>query len=690
MLPTSNLSTLDWTILGSFLLCLLAIANYTKRYAHSVADFLAANRCARRYLLAVSGNAVNFGAVTFVALYEMFYQGGFTAVWWQMVMMISPVLVGLTGWLIYRFRQTRALTLAQFFEMRYGRRFRIFAGLLAFLSGILNFGIFPAVGSRFFVYFCGFPEHFAILGFSVSSFALVMLLLLGISLYFSVSGGQIAVMVTDFVQGTFTNIMFLVIVGYLLTMFSWTQVSEALMQPPADASMVNPFRAGDVENFGMWYFVIGIFGNFVYNYISWQGSQGYRCAAINPKEQKIGQALNYLRSQTEVILMVAIAVCVYTMLHHPDHPGFRPAEPAAIRAQADADEAPSALLTKKLDHLENTPLRSAFAERLGRIESETLQDQMLVPIGVSLLLGSGLFGCMCAVMLAGFITSHDTYMHSWGTIFIQDVVLPFRNSDEPLSPERHLLMLRLSIFGVALFVFFWSLYYPLGEAIFMYFAITGAIYMGGAGAVIIGGLYWKKGTATAAWWTMSIGSILAVTSMILRQQWPRLHEHWPTLFETEKMPLNSQWFYGINILVSIGLYVVISLLTCKEDFDLDAMLHREEKTDERRGTWMQEIVRRLGVDDDFDRRDKITYAVCFGWCFFWLGVFVVGVIYNVVINPEVSDTAWLAYWKFWGIAYLLAVLGVTVGLLFGGTKDVVDLFRRLKTVDRDDADDGTV
>ena len=690
MLPTSNLSTLDWTILGSFLFCLLVIANYTKRYAHSVADFLAANRCARRYLLAVSGNAVNFGAVTFVAWYEMFYRGGFSAVWWQMVMMISPVVVGLTGWLIYRFRQTKALTLAQFFEMRYGRRFRIFAGLLAFLSGILNFGIFPAVGARFFVYFCGFPEHFAILGFSVSSFALVMLLLLGISLYFSVSGGQIAVMVTDFVQGTFTNIMFLVIVGYLMTQFSWTQVCEALMQAPADASMVNPFRAGNVEDFDMWYFVIGIFGSFVYNYISWQGSQGYRCAAINPKEQKIGQALNYLRSQTEVILMVAIAVCVYTMLHHPDHPGFRPGEPAAIQVQALVEEAPPELLTKKLDHLEGTALHGAFERKLGRIDTETLQDQMLVPVGVSMLLGSGLFGCMCAVMLAGFITSHDTYMHSWGSIFIQDVVLPFRNSDEPLSPEQHLRLLRLSIFGVALFVFFWSLFYPLGEAIFMYFAITGAIYMGGAGAVIIGGLYWKKGTTTAAWWTMSIGSILAVTSMILRQKWHRLHEHWPTLFETEKMPLNSQWFYGINILVSIGLYVVISLLTCKEDFDLDAMLHREEKTDERRGTWMQEIVQRLGVDDDFDRRDKITYAVCFGWCFFWLGVFVIGVIYNVFINPEVSDTAWLAFWKVWGIAYLLAVLGVTVGLLFGGTKDVVDLFRRLKTIDRDDADDGTV
>ena len=705
MLPSSNLSTLDWTILGTFLFFLLAIASYTKRYTYSVADFLAANRCARRYLLAVSGNAVNFGAVSFIAWFEMYYRGGFSAVWWGMAMMISPVVVGLTGWLIYRFRQTRAMTLAQFFEMRYGRRFRIFAGLLAFLSGILNFGIFPAVGARFFVYFCGFPETLSILGVSVSSFALVMLILLSLSLYFTFAGGQIAVMVTDFVQGTFTNVMLIVIVGYLMTIFNWSQVSEALTHAPDGASMINPFRAGNVEDFDFWYFAIGILGNFVYNYISWQGSQGYRCAAINPKEQKIGQALNYLRSQTEVILMVTIAICIYTMLHHPDHPGFQPGVnhvteartvDTAAAPEGDGNEAVAAqakneslvLRTKKLDDIHAPALREAFRQKLGRIDDAMLQDQMLVPVGMSMLLGSGLFGGMCAIMLAGFITSHDTYMHSWGSIFVQDVLLPFRK--KPLSAKEHLFWLRMSIFGVAVFIFIWSLLYPLKETIFMYFAITGAIYMGGAGAVIVGGLYWRKGTATAAWWTMSVGSVLSVSGMVLRQQWPNLHASYPGLFVAKEMPINSQWFLAITILTSITLYVVISLLTCKEDFDLDAMLHREEKIDKPRKSWWREIIQRLGVDEDFDRRDKITYAVCFGWCFLWLGVLVVGIVYCTFINGKVSDASWLAFWKFWGISYAIAVVAVTIGLIFGGTKDLVDLFRRLKISQQDDTDDGTV
>ena len=47
---------------------------------------------------------------------------------------------------------------------------------------------------------------------------------------------------------------------------------------------------------------------------------------------------------------------------------------------------------------------------------------------------TGLLGLMCAAMLAAFISTHDTYLHSWGSILVQDVILPFRR--KPFTPRN--------------------------------------------------------------------------------------------------------------------------------------------------------------------------------------------------------------------------------------------------------------
>jgi len=88
--------------------------------------------------------------VTVIAFFELYYKAGFSGVWWKLMFVFAPVLMAISGYVKYRFRETRSLTMAQFFEIRYSRRFRVFAGLIAFVSGILNYGVFPAVGARFF------------------------------------------------------------------------------------------------------------------------------------------------------------------------------------------------------------------------------------------------------------------------------------------------------------------------------------------------------------------------------------------------------------------------------------------------------------------------------------------------------------------------------------------------------------
>ncbi|MEO0966552.1 MAG: hypothetical protein AAFY08_15730 [Planctomycetota bacterium] len=105
-----------------------------------------------------------FGAIAIVAQYEMFYDAGLTANWWMLLSIPASLVIAVSGWVFYRFRQTQAMTLGQFLGDRYSQSFRVYAGVLAFVSGVINFGIFPAVGSRFLMVLAGFPETIKPLG----------------------------------------------------------------------------------------------------------------------------------------------------------------------------------------------------------------------------------------------------------------------------------------------------------------------------------------------------------------------------------------------------------------------------------------------------------------------------------------------------------------------------------------------
>ena len=223
-----NLSIIDWAIVIIVLAGMIYSVSFTKGLMRSVTDFLSAGRTAGRYLISVSSGIAGLGAISVVMFLEMGYVAGFSLAWWGLSQGIIILMLTMSGWVIYRFRSTRCLTLAQFFEKRYSRRFRIFTGLVAFTAGIINFGIFPAVGAQFFISYCGLPDTF--IGLPV--YPMVMIVLLSISLYFVYTGGQIAVIIADFFQGVFVTVVFLLIMIFFFYSVSWDQISESLTNTP--------------------------------------------------------------------------------------------------------------------------------------------------------------------------------------------------------------------------------------------------------------------------------------------------------------------------------------------------------------------------------------------------------------------------------------------------------------------------
>ena len=60
-----------------------------------------------------------------------------------------------------------------------------------------------------------------------------MLVFLSIALFFVFAGGQVAVLITEFIQGIFANTVFLVLVIYFLVIIGWDQIFAAVSHGPA-------------------------------------------------------------------------------------------------------------------------------------------------------------------------------------------------------------------------------------------------------------------------------------------------------------------------------------------------------------------------------------------------------------------------------------------------------------------------
>lgn len=261
----------DWATVA-VLAAVVALANVrAMRHNRSVADFVAANRSAGPYLLATADGTAGLGAVSIVANLERFFVAGFAPRFWLLLGTPIAMVITLSGFVRWRFRATRSLTMCQFFELRYGsRRLRIVAGGLCWFSGVVNMGIFPGVGTRFFLNFCDLPEQLELGGVELPTFPLLMALLLAVSLSLTVSGGQIAVIVTDFAQGVFCALVFLALCAYLALRFGWGQAAAALEAASAPGnSLFDPFDIAEAGSFNAFYYASTLY-MLVYNTMSWQ------------------------------------------------------------------------------------------------------------------------------------------------------------------------------------------------------------------------------------------------------------------------------------------------------------------------------------------------------------------------------------------------------------------------------------
>jgi SSS family solute:Na+ symporter len=768
---------IDWTLASCPLVVIGFLIVWGRQHVRSVSDFLTGGRLAGRYLLTVSGMEASQGVIGLLAVYEAYYQSGFAYGFWEALNTIAFLVMALTGYCVYRFRETRAMTMGQFLEIRYSRRFRIFAGTLQSLSGVLNYGLFPAISGKFFVFYCGLPTEVSLFGLTAPTFALIMAAYLGIAALLATSGGQLSIMVADCVVGVLSYPMYLCVVAYLVWKFSWFHdFAPALLNRPPGHSLINPFDIAELRDFNFLFVVVGVFAG-ILNRMSWAGNQGFYAAGRNAHEQKMSGVLQTWRIGFSKMMYVLVPVVALAFFNSDKFnagprgadalrvelaskvvedvlPGQRNAAPredvrnflrdgtvtpalqgmldktAALKGQtvAAAAVAPAAISAAEPVAPVSPDARVLIAQDAIRAVDPaasqtyaTIFRQMSVPMAIRYILPVGIIGTFCAICISLLMATDASYQHSWGSIIVQDVIMPLRRT--PLSPRHHLRLLRCLIVFVATFAFFFSYFFGQIDYILMFMAITGAIWLGGSGPCIVGGLYWKRGTTAGAWCALVAGSGLAVSSIIVQKYWvgviypwlverqlvdrvARVLEAASSPFEpiikwrmsADKFPINSQELFAIAMLVSLGLYVVVSLLTCRQPFNMERMLHRgkyrlpgEPIVPKERLTFRNALSKLIGIDGQYTRGDRILAWSVFIWSFVWgFGVcFGVVTVWNW-ISPWSND-GW-SMWFYVNNFILAGVIGAvsTVWFTIGGVKDLRQLFRDLKLKRQNVLEDGHV
>ena len=680
---------IDWMVVAIPFLVVLGIGFITQYYTRGVDDFLAGGRGAGRYLLSICEGAAGLGLISIIGQMEMYYNSGYALDFWNQMVIFTGFVLALTGFIGYRYRETRCVTMAEFFEKRYSRGFRIFVGILAFTSGVVNYALFPAVGGRFLVYYCNLPTYFQVCGMSINTYGFVMAVFLIFALIIVTGGGQMTTMVTDCCQGIFGYFGYTAIVIAILCFFSFVDIEEAILSRPEGMSYFNPFNIDKLAKFNILFVFISIFAA-VYSRNAWLGSQGYMCAAKNPHEQKMAGLLGTWRTGFVNIMLVLIVIGTYTYMNASAH-------------SAGAEEVNAHLVER------------ITSETVGGLEQTaiTIRKQMLVPIALKSFLPVGLVGVFCAIAIFLMVSTDTTYLHSWGTILVQDVVLPIYN--KPISQKMNILLLRIAIVLIAIFAWVFSFYFNQSDFILLFFALTGTVYLGGAGACIIGGLYWKKGTTAGAFTAMLLGAVWGVGGFFLTAKWeglvyPFLHKHAPVFLENlrlflmkagEKLPfvnwnvsedvfyrefpISGQEIYFLGMISALLGYVLISYLTHKNDFDLEKMLNRGkyniEHVEVKQAPKSKKAIildRLVSISPEYTKGDKILAWSVLIWTLFNLLVIFVQLICNLCFGVW-SEKTWFNIWKYYNLPLGLLVGAVTtVWFTCGCTRDLYRLLKELK------------
>lgn len=740
---------IDWLIAIVPVCFVLYIAVYSRRYVRGVVDFLAAGRVAGRYVITAGDLTAGLSVITLVALVESKYQVGYALTFWEYLTVPVGIIMGLTGYCVYRFRETRSLSMGQFLEMRYNRPFRIVAATLRTISEMITNAIGPAVAANFFIYFLGLPHSVTLWGINLPTFALVVGLSLSMCMVVLWPGGRISLLISDAFQGIVSYPIFVVIAGYIFLNFGWYDTIGPVMMDRVDGeSFINPFDIEKLRDFNIFALFVTILGS-ILNRASWIGNDTTNCGRT-PHEQKMGAIVGTWRSLYSGLMLLLVAVMVIAVMTHEKFAATSHGIRQELSEQVASEVVDDAIHRQELqgaiksipvqrhqigvdaplsrEHGIDTVYMDVAYDSLGGTPEgnlqfqtfKTLYHQMMLPVALKNLLPTGLLGLFCLLMIMLLISTDDSRVFNASSTIVQDIIVPFLK--EPLSPEKHVLWLRFSSLSVCVFFFVVSIFFIQIDYIIMFTTIMTAVWLGGAGPIMIFGLYSRFGNTVGAFCSLFFGSGLSICGLFLQRNWAERVYPWLELkgwvepvggllhtvsspfqpyvvweMNAVKFPINSYELYFLSMVSGVAAYVIGTALTQRQPYNLDRLLHRgeydvaHEYKEPFKWTLGNACQKLIGITPEYSLGDRIIawsvfgYAIVYKFGFCFLGV----LVWNW-ISPWPSE--WWSSYFFITSLCVTGILGIvsTFWFLVGGVIDLRQLFVDLAARIDDPLDNGMV
>ena len=413
--------TIDLIIIVFYLIGIFSIGYLLKGYVNSFDDFMIANSKIGVALGVASMAGTELGLITVMYNAEKGWSGQFASFHIGLIAFLVTLAIGLSGFVISKLRDLNVKSIPEFYNLRYGKDIRVVGAIFLILAGVLNMGVFLITGAKFLK---------AVLGDLGVELNLIMIGLLVLVLFYTMMGGMLSVIITDYIQFVVLSIGLFVATFISIYEIGWVKIFHTFKQESA----FNPILNSD----------------FGYDYIVWMVIIGFGSSVIWPTATTRALAMKDSDSVKKQYMWSSISFLIRFII-----PSF-----LGICAFIYFSEKG---LDSSMDSLEAMP---------------TFLVEIL-PVGI--------LGLVVAGMLSAFMSTNDSYLLCWSTIITNDIISPLVK--EKLSSSKKIFISQIIIILLGAYIFYWGLNYTGEEDIWDYLAITGSVYFSGAISLVVFGLY---------------------------------------------------------------------------------------------------------------------------------------------------------------------------------------------------------